>query len=327
MRVTICVPVYGVEKYIERCAISLFEQTYQDIEFIFVDDCSTDKSISILHEVINRYQYRKNDIKIIKHDQNRGLAAARNTGVSAAFGEFILHVDSDDWIEQTAIEKLVASQNQSNADIVAFDAISYYPKYKERITHPDYKSPLDMCLMLLSSRGAPPYVWCRFIRKSLYIDNHIKAYEGYNMGEDAQVTPVLAYYAKKITVLHQLLYHYECRNLKSYTKSFSEDKYMQTIGSRKVLYDFFKDKGDVFEDALKESETKNLISLIINTSKLKDLSRCRLFISEKGKIHKKYYKYIRLPKRIVAYIDNPYIIKVYVLCLGYLKHLFQRIIN
>ena len=110
--VSICIPIYGVEKYIERCAISLFEQTYQNIEYIFVDDCTPDKSVEILKSVIERYPNRKPYVRIIKHKKNRGLGSARNTAVDAAKGEFLMHVDSDDWIDNDCVRLCVEKQKR-----------------------------------------------------------------------------------------------------------------------------------------------------------------------------------------------------------------------
>ena len=116
--VSILVPIYKVEKYIERCAISLFEQTYDNIEYIFVDDCLPDNSISILKEVVERYPQRKNKVCILHHEKNRGLSAARNTAINAASGLFISHVDSDDYLDPDAIKLLVEKQLETGADIV-----------------------------------------------------------------------------------------------------------------------------------------------------------------------------------------------------------------
>ena len=116
--VSILVPIYKVEKYIERCAISLFEQTYDNIEYIFVDDCSPDNSVSILKEVMERYPQRKNRVRILQHEKNRGLSAARNTAINAASGLFISHVDSDDYLDPDAIKLLVEKQLETGADIV-----------------------------------------------------------------------------------------------------------------------------------------------------------------------------------------------------------------
>ena len=105
--ISILVPIYEVEKYIERCARSLFEQTYPNLEFVFVDDASPDKSIEILQLVINDYPKWDDHVSIIRHDKNYGIAATRNTLVKNSRGEFLLHVDSDDWIEPNTVELLV----------------------------------------------------------------------------------------------------------------------------------------------------------------------------------------------------------------------------
>ena len=109
-KVSILVPVYGVEKYIERCARSLFEQTYKNIEFIFINDCTKDNSIKVLEDTLKDYSTIGENVIIVEHEYNKGLAGARNTGVSNASGEFILWVDSDDSIDRSAVEKLIKVQ-------------------------------------------------------------------------------------------------------------------------------------------------------------------------------------------------------------------------
>ena len=103
-KISILVPIYGVEHYIERCARSLFEQTYPDIEYVFVDDCSSDQSIAVLEKVMEDYPLRKPHVKIIHHERNKGLSAARNTALEASAGDYVMHVDSDDYIEKTLIK-------------------------------------------------------------------------------------------------------------------------------------------------------------------------------------------------------------------------------
>ena len=119
MFLSILIPVYRVEKYIERCATSLFEQTLQDdIEFIFVDDCGGDGSINVLMNTLNKYPKRKTQVLLLRHLKNRGLAAARQTALEKAAGDYVLTVDSDDWLELDACEKLQKIALQTNADIV-----------------------------------------------------------------------------------------------------------------------------------------------------------------------------------------------------------------
>ena len=188
MKVTIAVPIYGVEKYIERCARSLFEQTYENIEYIFFNDCTKDNSISILERILKEYPNRESQVCIITHKNNRGLGAARNTAVDAATGDFLFHVDSDDYIDVTTIEKCVEKQKESGADIVTCNVYYDFGNIKRKYCHLIGNSSEEW-KNLLFSRTAKIMIWGRLIRTSLYKENHIHVLEGYNMGEDFQVTP------------------------------------------------------------------------------------------------------------------------------------------
>lgn len=116
-KVSVIIPVYNVGRYIEKCARSLFEQSLDDIEYIFVDDCSPDNSLSIVKFVSEDYPKRKNNIKYLVHDKNRGLTTTRNTGLAVATGEFIAHCDSDDWVDVAMYEKLYNHAVEENADV------------------------------------------------------------------------------------------------------------------------------------------------------------------------------------------------------------------
>ena len=113
MKVTIAVPVYRVESYIEKCAVSLFEQTYSNIEYLFINDYTPDKSIEIIKNILEKYPHRKNQVKIFNQPKNQGCPAARNLAVELASGDFIFHVDADDWIEPDAISVLVNEQQST----------------------------------------------------------------------------------------------------------------------------------------------------------------------------------------------------------------------
>ena len=119
--VSVLVPVYNVSKFIERCLHTLFSQTYDNIQYIFVNDCTPDQSIEIIQKVLNKYPQRKEHVKIINHDKNRGLAAARNTGIENAGGEYVLHIDSDDYIELDMVELMFGKAKEEDADIVVCD--------------------------------------------------------------------------------------------------------------------------------------------------------------------------------------------------------------
>jgi glycosyltransferase involved in cell wall biosynthesis len=160
MKVSILVPVYGVEKYIERCARSLFGQTYEDLEFVFVDDCSPDRSIAILRQVMERYPKRRSQIKIIHHQVNEGVAAARKTAITHASGDFLMFVDADDYISLEATSLLVNIQKTSAADIVSGDVLAFNAKTKKEISTPRIKSPHDLLLLLLRWKAIPS-LWAR----------------------------------------------------------------------------------------------------------------------------------------------------------------------
>ena len=99
VRVSVVVPIYNVSQYIERCVRSLFEQTLQDIEYIFVNDCTPDASIAILEKLMEEYPARKKQSQVIHHEKNQGLACSRIDGVKVATGKYIIHCDSDDWVD------------------------------------------------------------------------------------------------------------------------------------------------------------------------------------------------------------------------------------
>ena len=116
--VSVIVLVYGVEEYIEKCARSLFGQTMEDLEFIIVDDCTPDRSMEILYSVLEDYPRRKDQVKVIHNEVNRGQAYSRRVGVEAATGEYIIHCDSDDWVDLDMYAKMYSKARECNLDLV-----------------------------------------------------------------------------------------------------------------------------------------------------------------------------------------------------------------
>lgn len=195
IKVSVIVPVYGVEKYIERCAVSLLEQTLVDMEFVFVDDCTTDNSIQILRQVLKRYPTRSRQVQIVKHEMNLGLPSARKTGMSYVHGEFIAHCDSDDWVEKGMYEKLYKAAVSNNADFVWCD---YYRN--------DGKSKTVVSQKIQPELMQGP-VWNKLVKKELYLNNTIH-FPTANKGEDGVLMTQLSYFSKKKYYLSQSLYNY-----------------------------------------------------------------------------------------------------------------------
>lgn len=102
--ISVIIPVYNAENYIVECARSLLGQTYRNIEFIFIDDCSTDSSFKKLEMVVGEYPGL--NVRIVRHSENKGAAASRNDGLSLATGDYIGFVDADDWIEPEMYERM-----------------------------------------------------------------------------------------------------------------------------------------------------------------------------------------------------------------------------
>lgn len=241
-QVSVIIPIYKVEKYIERCARSLFKQTLESIEFIFVDDCSPDNSITILRNVLNEYPNRISATKIIKHERNRGLAAARNTGRDIAQGEYLISCDSDDWVEENMYELMYQKAQQTNADIVICDWEEVYATTKKRIfTNP----PTDniKCVAALLSGKIHGSVVNKLIKKSLYTKNNIQCKEGMNFCEDLYVTYRLLYFAQSIAYINLPLYHYNQTNLNSYSSTrLSKTSQQGLIELSRAVKNFFEEQ-------------------------------------------------------------------------------------
>jgi glycosyltransferase involved in cell wall biosynthesis len=257
MKISALVPIYGVEKYIERCARSLFEQTYPDLEYVFVNDCSPDQSMDILKRVMDDYPSRKSSVRIIGHEKNRGLAAARKTAYGAATGEFVTMVDADDWMELNAIELLVKKQAETGADVVSGNACFHYSDRVEIIEQPTTLSKKEIVLEKLGN-GWQNVIWGRIIRRSVIEAHHIEGIECCDMGEDKYQMVQICYYADSFATVGEIVYNYERRNDHSIVAQQSKDKLLkkalQSLQNNIGLQKFFSDK-EVFyyEEASKQT--------------------------------------------------------------------------
>lgn len=261
-KVSVLVPVYNVELYIERCARSLFEQTFTDVEYIFVDDCSPDNSISILENVIREYS-NINNVRVLKHSQNQGLAVARNTAIKNSTGTYLLHVDSDDYLEKDAVQLLYEKAIETNADMVICDYKLVY-KNKTRILYSNYDKDVSEYTKLLLKRKTVVNIIGKLIRKSLIVKNDLYAIAGLNQGEDYLVTPRIAYYSSVIQKVNLPLYNYEKSNSLSYTANINVNAIKNIIEVENHLVDFFSRIKDAssYKDTLILSQLYNKVVLL-----------------------------------------------------------------
>lgn len=221
IKVSIIVPVYNVAPYIERCWHSIKQQTYKNLEVIFVDDCGTDDSIRILESLMQNKG--GHDCRIIHHDRNRGLSVARNTGFTASTGDYVYFLDSDDDILSECIELLVEPLSEYEYDFVIGDY---------NIVGDGGNSPLILPHGPLQSNKAifeaylegKWYVmpWNKLCSRKFLSDNNILFKEGL-IHEDVLWTFISACKAQNLYVVKKPLYNYYVRS-SSIMTSMSIDK-------------------------------------------------------------------------------------------------------
>ncbi len=240
-KVSIIVPIYNVEKYIERCAVSLFEQDFDDIEYIFVNDCTPDNSVDILQKVIEKYPNRKPNAKIIHHKENKGLGSARKTGLENAVGEYVLHIDSDDWCELDMISSLYAKAKETDADIVACD---YFLNYTNREVYQkqDYTGNTEKDIWNLWIGVLRPYVWNKLVKRDLYVKNNICPPIEISMIEDYWLMARLFSVTKNIAYVPKAFMHYWQGNSNALTKIFNEKSFEDFRWLIKTTTQFLKEK-------------------------------------------------------------------------------------
>lgn len=218
-KISVCVPVYGVEDRIGRCAESLFSQSMTDgVEFIFVDDASPDGSMAELRDVMARLAERL-DVKLLRHDKNKGLPEARRTAVLAAKGDFVAHVDSDDFVEPTYLEALYAEAMSSGADVIFSDMREEYA-HGCKVSHSSWaRGFADLGIAALLGNDST-YLCGKLIRRELYVRNpDCHAPSCLRVKEDCYSSVRLCHYAKSLAHAGVCLYHYDRRVPQSLTRA------------------------------------------------------------------------------------------------------------
>ena len=237
--VSVIVPVYKVEDCIRECIDSILAQTYSDFELILVDDGSPDNCGRICDD----YAKGDNRIKVV-HKVNGGISSARNAGLEVAKGEWIMHVDGDDWIEPDMIESLIEAAQITGADMVIGDFVKYGPSagYNKLPTwSSDKKKSMTNYVAYVMTT-----IWGSIAKRSLYADQSLKSPEGISYCEDFHLIVRLCHFAKKVVNVHRPFYHYRYRptsimsNMNRKTEADEQWVYQDTIR-------FFKEQG-VYED-------------------------------------------------------------------------------
>jgi glycosyltransferase involved in cell wall biosynthesis len=190
--VSIIVPVYNVEQYLDKCVKSIFDQSYSNFELILVNDCSPDNS----QRLIDGYMSSDSRVRCIKHKENQGLAATRNTGLKAARGEYIYFLDSDDFICSTTIESLVASLESTDGDFAIGRVVHWYPDESDRLEEGYLESCQKADVFATSLEKNREFIehvvaWHKLIRRTFLIKHNILFQEHLTKHEDNPFTALL----------------------------------------------------------------------------------------------------------------------------------------
>lgn len=302
-KVSVIIPVYGVEKYIERCARSLFEQTLDDIEYLFIDDCTPDKSVEILKRVLEEYPHRKSQVVIHRMEQNSGQAKVREWGMRNARGEYVIHCDSDDWVDVHMYEEMYNKAIEEYADVVVCDFCSTdceNEQYSKGLISKERENVIvDVLLWRIAG-----CLWNKLVRRKEYTDHDLN-YPTHNMGEDTALIVQILWNAKRISYLPKPLYYYYT-NPTSITKDVTDEKirkrFLQATANVEIIEQFLVDKATgKIKDALTKYIFEQSYLLVSLARKNKeDLSIWRRSV---GKIRSRVYKcsYLSIKNKLVFY--------------------------
>ena len=240
-KVSVIVPVYKVAPYIERCARSLFASTLEDVEYIFVDDCSPDNSVSLLKQVLSDYPDRKPHVRIISHGRNKGVSSARNTGLDCAAGEYIAYCDGDDFVSPQMYERLYAEAKETNADICYCDFNAVHSDRVEKCETVRMSEKESFIQNYI--RSGWNFLWYMIVRRRLYEAHRLRFPGHVTYCEDFWMTVRLFYLCDKISKVPACLYNYNRTNASSLLHALSEKTRNDELFCYEDTCEFFRQNG------------------------------------------------------------------------------------
>lgn len=279
--VSIIVPIYNAEKWLNKCLDSIVNQTYKELEIVLVDDGSTDSSL----EICNKYKLKDNRINVISIENN-GVANCRNVGLDNAHGDYVLYVDSDDWIEHNIVEILLKDIKDNNVDI----ALCKYDYCDEKIDKDSSIEILEENTVIeefIKHRKFQGMLWNKLIKRSLFEGVRFNTDIGY--GEDAQLMWKIIKKGINMSVNSKILYHHYVNNEGISNSKFNTVKYDAVKVWSEILNDvrnIYKDKMTIAEAAFADA---NLITLWeMARAKYKDKPNRKIFVNNLKKYYKSY---------------------------------------
>lgn len=242
MTITVLVPVYGVEKYIAECAHSLFRQTYPDIEYVFCDDCTPDRSIYILNEVVEQYPQRKEHVRIIKNDVNKGLGGTRVHLISEIKTDYFMIVDSDDVLPEKSVESLVNKMKETDTDIVDSGYTEYSGGKPTIIKYPSHLIGMKYVKAALVQNLVSLRVWGKLYKTKVIEKVPELFVEGIDFAEDVCASSRLVTVTTR-SWTDEIAYYYRTDNISSYTQNISKKNILSYFRATKKILSFYHLRG------------------------------------------------------------------------------------
>lgn len=326
VKVSIVVPIYNAEKYLNRCIDSIRSQTLKDIEIILINDGSTDSSGDICEKLA------KQDMRIkVSHKKNGGVGSARNLGIEKSKGKYIIFVDPDDYIKNDMVEKMYQTANKNNCDVVICNFVTNTKNRNEIKCIENkilYGETLKKYLIeYMISGECETYCWNKMYKRNIIVDNNIKFYN-YNIWEDAIFNYEIMLRKPRVYYLTENLYYYIV-NDKGLTQKYTDCKFnaaktmlnkkkelinvyeIENINVHKQMYKCFI--WDCISSIIQEKDRDNYkerLEIYINITSDLDVKAClnmnKKYI-DKPFIYSKIEKYIRLNNMIKIDICVNYI--------------------
>ena len=284
IKVSILVPFYKVEKYVGRCVDSLFSQTYKNIEYIFVNDCTPDKSMDVINEHIKKYGVAEK-CKMIIHETNQGISASRNDCLDNMTGDYFLFIDSDDYIDKDMVELLVEAAVKENADISGCGYIEEYADH--RVECPQrYTNDHDEMMRAITLLTIKGVMWKLLVRSTIVTEHRdeVRFIPDRNMVDDYLFCCQIFYYAQRFAGVDRCMYHWIQYNPNNYTHTTIFAVESQAAAIRKVE-EFYNEKGviDIVSDELRKRKFISKLPLLLDKNCI-DVKRWRSLFPESNDV-------------------------------------------
>ena len=286
IKVSILVPFYKVENYVGRCVESLFTQTYKNIEYVFVNDCTPDGSMEVINEKIDKYGMN-DKCKMIIHNQNQGISASRNDCLDNMTGDFFLFIDSDDYIDKDMVELLVDAAIKEDADISGCGYIEEFADHS--VEHPQKYTndhgEMMRAITLLTIKGV---MWKLLVRSTIVTEHkdEVRFIPDRNMVDDYFFCCQIFYYAKRFASVDRCMYHWIQYNPNNYTHTTVFAVESQAAAIHKTE-DFYREKGvyDVVKTELIQRKFISKLPLLFDKECI-DVVRWRNLFPESNNVWK-----------------------------------------